>query len=223
MVVCSFFLLKFIDTNISPMLDKYINMEAERIVTGIVTNSVNGLIKDNFTDYLEITKNDKDDIKYITYNTKEVNSLLEVINKSIQEKLIELEEGKTTNLNIATNLKRGNFNKVKRGVVYEIPFGSLNGSSLFGNIGPSIPIKMSFIGQITSNFRIKANNYGINNLVLEAYIETEVMSQSTMPVSSKRKNIKVKVPVSVEIIEGNIPLYYGNIDNLSNNQTLPIN
>ena len=50
MVVCSFFLLKFIDTNISPMLDKYINMEAERIVTGIVTNSVNGLIKDNFTD-----------------------------------------------------------------------------------------------------------------------------------------------------------------------------
>ena len=127
MVVCSFFLLKFIDTNISPMLDKYINMESERIVTGIVTNSVNGLIKDNFTDYLEITKNDKDDIKYITYNTKEVNSLLEVINKSIQEKLIELEEGKTTNLNIATNLKRGNFNKVKRGVVYEIPFGSLNG------------------------------------------------------------------------------------------------
>ena len=60
-------------------------------------------------------------------------------------------------------------------------------------------------------------------MVLEAYIETEVMSQSTMPVSSKRKNIKVKVPVSVEIIEGNIPLYYGNIDNLSNNQTLPIN
>ena len=81
---------------------------------------------------------------------------------------------------------------------------------------------MSFIGQITSNFRTKVNNYGINNLVVEAYIETEVISQSTMPISSKEKKVKVDVPISVEIIQGNIPIYYGDIDNLSNNATLPL-
>lgn len=219
----SFFLLEIIDKKVSPMLYKYISMEAERLATGIVNSSVNELVEKNFTtNYLEITKDSKEDIKYITYNTKEVNKLLNLINKDIQKKLIELEEGKTDNLVLAENLRRGSFKNVKHGIVYEIPFGSVGNSSLFGNIGPSIPIKMSFIGQITSNFRTKVNNYGINNLVVEAYIETEVISQSTMPISSKRKKIKVEVPISVEIIQGNIPLYYGDIDNLSNNQTLPL-
>ena len=223
-VISSFFLLAIVDRMVSPMLYKYITMEAERVVTGIVNSSVNKLAENNFSkDILEITKNKDDDIKYVTYNTKEVNRLLDLINKDIQKRLIELEEGKTEKLNLAENLKRGSFKNVKQGIVYEIPFGSIRNSTLFGNIGPNIPIKMSFVGQITSNFRTRVNNYGINNLVVEAYIETEVTSQSTMPVSSKSKKIKVEVPISVEIIQGNIPIYYGDIDNLSNNATLPLN
>lgn len=206
------------------MLYKYINMEAQRVVRGIVNEAVNDIVEDNFrTDtILEITKNKDDDVKYVTYNTKEVNNLLVLINKNIQKRLIDLEEGKTDNLLLSSNLKKGSFKNVKHGIVYEVPFGSIRNSTLFGNIGPNIPVKMSFIGQITSNFRTKVNNYGINNLVVEAYIETEVISQSTMPVSSKEKKVKVNVPISVEIIQGNIPIYYGDIDNLSNNATLPL-
>lgn len=223
-VVASFFLLELIDEKLGPMLYKYINMEAQRVVRGIVNESVKDIVEDNFKteNILEITKNKDDDVKYVTYNTKEVNNLLVLINKNIQKRLIELEEGKTDNLVLSSNLKKGSFKNIKHGIVYEIPFGSIRNSTLFGNIGPNIPVKMSFIGQITSNFRTKVNNYGINNLVVEAYIETEVISQSTMPISSKEKKVKVDVPISVEIIQGNIPIYYGDIDNLSNNATLPL-
>ena len=223
-MIASFFLLALIDEKLGPMLYKYINMEAQRVVRGIVNEAVNDIVEDNFrTDtILEITKNKDDDVKYVTYNTKEVNNLLVLINKNIQKRLIDLEEGKTDNLLLSSNLKKGSFKNVKHGIVYEVPFGSIRNSTLFGNIGPNIPVKMSFIGQITSNFRTKVNNYGINNLVVEAYIETEVISQSTMPVSSKEKKVKVNVPISVEIIQGNIPIYYGDIDNLSNNATLPL-
>ena len=223
-VVASFFLLELIDEKLGPMLYKYINMEAQREVRGIVNESVKDIVEDNFKteNILEITKNKDDDVKYVTYNTKEVNNLLVLINKNIQKRLIELEEGKTDNLVLSSNLKKGSFKNIKHGIVYEIPFGSIRNSTLFGNIGPNIPVKMSFIGQITSNFRTKVNNYGINNLVVEAYIETEVISQSTMPISSKEKKVKVDVPISVEIIQGNIPIYYGDIDNLSNNATLPL-
>ena len=223
-VVASFFLLELIDAKLGPMLYKYINMEAQRVVRGIVNESVKDIVEDNFKteNILEITKNKDDDVKYVTYNTKEVNNLLVLINKNIQKRLIELEEGKTDNLVLSGNLKKGSFKNIKHGIVYEIPFGSIRNSTLFGNIGPNIPVKMSFIGQITSNFRTKVNNYGINNLVVEAYIETEVISQSTMPISSKEKKVKVDVPISVEIIQGNIPIYYGDIDNLSNNATLPL-
>lgn len=205
------------------MLAKYIELEAERIVSNIVTSSVNELIKDNFAkEMLVITKNNDKEIKYISYNTKEVNNLLNVVNKDIQKKLLDLEEGKTTDLLISHNLKKGSFKKIKKGVIYEVPFGSIRNSVLFGNLGPSIPIRMSFVGQINSNFRTKINNYGINNLVIEAFISTEIIEQSTMPLSSKRKKINVEIPISVEIIQGNIPNYYGNFDNLSNNSTLPL-
>ncbi len=218
LIITSFFLLKFIDTKISPMLYKYITMESERIVTAIVNSSVKSLTNDISNDFLEITKSGED-VKYISYNTKKVNELLNSINEDISKRLIELEEGKTTNLLIASNLKTGSFKKIKHGILYEIPLGSLQNSTIFGNIGPTIPIKMSFIGEITSNFRTKVNNYGINNLVVESFIEVEVISQSTMPLSSKRKQVKVEVPLTTQIVEGNIPLYYGNIDNLSNNKT----
>ena len=205
------------------MLQNYIQIEAERIVSNIVTSSINELVSNNFAkDMLDIVKDKNAEIKYISYNTKEVNKLLNLINKDIHKKLMAFEEGKTTDLYISSNLKRGSFKKIKKGVVYEVPFGSIRNSVLFGNIGPNIPIRMSFIGQISSNFRTKINNYGINNLVVEAYISTEIFEQSTMPISSKQQKIKVEIPISVEIIQGNIPLYYGDIDNLSNNQTLPL-
>lgn len=205
------------------MLGNYIEIEAERIVSNIVTNSINNLVSNNFAEnMLVMTKNEKEEIKYISYNTKEVNNLLDLINKNIQKKLQDLEEGKTDELSISTNLKKGSFKKIKKGIIYEVPFGSIRNSVLFGNLGPNIPIRMSFIGQISSNFRTKINNYGINNLVVEAYISTEVFEQSTMPLSSKRKKIEVEIPISVEIIQGNIPTYYGSFDNLSNNATIPV-
>lgn len=206
------------------MLANYINIEAKRIVTNIASNSINKIAKDNLSnDLLNINKNKNNELELITYNTKKVNELLNIINKSIQKKLLLLEEGDTSNIPISSTLKKGNFKNIKKGVVYEVTLGSLNNSTLFANIGPTIPIKMTFIGEITSNLKTKITGYGINNLVIESYIETELFEQSTMPITSKKQKIKISTPLSIEIVQGNIPsYYYGGFSNTSSNSSLPL-
>ena len=51
----------------------------------------------------------------------------------------------------------------KSGYLCEVNFNSLRNSALFGNVGPSIPIKLSFMGYTHSDVIVHVKEYGINN------------------------------------------------------------
>ena len=50
--------------------------------------------------------------------------------------------------------------------------------------------------------------YGINNVIVETYLVVTIKEQVIMPLSSKRKNIVIKEPLTIDIIQGSIPNYY---------------
>ena len=87
--------------------------------------------------------------------------------------------------------------------------GSLTNNGFIANVGPTIPIKMSFLGQVNCSLDTKVTNYGINNLYLETSIKVEVKERITMPKMSKDSTIKVKAPLTIKIIQGVVPEYYG--------------
>ena len=198
-----------IDKSLNKIITRYLNIEVERITSNIVNSEVNEVIESyEVTDLIEIKKNKNDEIQLITYDTKLVNKLLREINDEISEKLLLLEEGKINDFDIASDLKVGSLTKIKQGLVYEIPMGALNNSTLFAHSGPKIPVKMNFVGQIDTNFKTKVKEYGINNMVLELYIEAVIKIRATMPISTKNKSIKLESPISIQIIQGQIPSYY---------------
>ena len=186
-IVFSFFLLNLIGKKLNPILSKYVNIEAERFANNIVNTTVNEkIVQYHENDFLTITKDKDDKINSIDYNTKKVNQLLVEITDEIQEKLINLEEGKIKDLEISSNFIISNILIKKNGVLCEIPMGAIKGNILFSNIGPNIPIKLSFIGQVQSN------------------LDTKI----TMPTTSERSIIKIVAPLSIRIIKGEIPNYY---------------
>ena len=79
---------------------------------------------------------------------------------------------------------------------------------MFANVGPSIPIKLSYIGDTIVNIDIEEKEYGINNVIVKIFAVVEVTNQVSMPISSKKTILKVKVPISINIINGQIPNYY---------------
>ena len=208
-IVFSFFLLNLIGKKIAPILLRYVNIEAERFANNIVNSTVNEVIvKYHENDFFIIEKDKNDEISIIDYNTKKVNQLLIEITNEIQEKLINLEEGKIKDLEISSNFQLKNMSTVKNGILCEIPMGTIKGNFLFANIGPNIPIKLSFIGQVQANLDTKIINYGINNIVIENNIIVEVEERITMPTTSEKSIVKITAPLSIKIIKGKVPNYY---------------
>ncbi len=214
--IISFFLLLYLGRKINPTLYKYSNIESKRFVSNIVNSTINDIISKEYDGELfTINKNSNDEIEILDYDTKKVNKLLSKITKSIKEKLTNLEDGNIKDLELSSNFKIVDLDK--NGVLCEIPIGALYKNVLFNNIGPTIPIKLSFIGGVESTINTKISNYGINNLMLEINVKVVVEEQITMPKLSKKSHVEFLAPLTIKIIEGKIPNYYINgIESASN-------
>lgn len=224
-ILSSFFLIKFMAKKVNPVIYRYSNIEAKRFTTILINSSVNKNIVNKMNDDLfKVEKDSSGNIQMLDYDTKKVNSLLEEITKSIQNELLNLENGKIDNLNVSENFKGKNFSKVKSGIVCELPTSAVFSNSLLANVGPTIPIKLSFIGAVSTNLNTKIKSYGINNLFLEVNIHVEIDERITMPMMTKEIEVTVDVPLTMKVIQGTIPNYYyqnGLVEN-SNSYSLPI-
>lgn len=208
----SFFLVQLFSIKVNPILYKYLNLEVERITSNVVDGSVNELLsKELDGDLFVLEKNNKGEVEVIDYNTKKVNLLLSKTSKKIQHKLILLEDGKLNKFMVSDIFRGSRFHYIKEGVVCELPIGSLSGNGFLANIGPIVPIKMSFLGQVNCNLKTKVKNYGINNLYVEIYLHVEIKERISMPKMSKDSIIKIDAPLTVKIIQGVVPEYYGGI------------
>lgn len=211
-ILISFFCVSFLGNRVNPILFNYLNLEVERVTSNVIDVSVNDVLSNELVDDLfNVSKNSNNEIEMIDYNTKEVNSLLKKINENIYSKLLKLEEGEVDDFSLSSSLLGNNYKKVKTGLVCEIPMGSLTGNGFLSNLGPIVPIKMSFLGHVNSSLKTKVTNYGINNLYLEIYVHVEVKERISFPRSSKDVTIKIDAPLSIKIISGVVPEYYGGI------------
>lgn len=208
----SFFCVCFLGKKVNPILLNYLNLEVERITSNIIDSSVNDVLaKEQSDELFVITKNGNNEIEMIDYDTQKVNLLLKRVNENIYSKLKKLEEGNIKDFSLSSPIEGSNFRGVESGLVCEIPIGSLTGNGFLNNLGPVVPIKMSFLGQVSSTLKTKVTSYGINNLYLELYIQVEVKERISLPRSSKDVTISITAPLSIKIVSGIVPDYYGGI------------
>ena len=112
---------------------------------------------------------------------------------------------------MSSSLSGINYQFIDSGIVCEVPLGALTGNGFVANLGPVIPLRMSFLGQVSSHLKTKVTSYGINNLLLEVYVEVEIKGKISLPKSSDIVAIKVEAPLSIKVISGVVPNYYGGI------------
>ena len=213
--IFSFFMILYIGKKTTPSISKYLDSEAKRIVTNIVVGTTNEILS-NSIDYnklIDSKNNNNLEIEYFDYNTKEVNKLLLEITTSIQNKLLNLEEGNVKDFRLAHYLKNN-------GIICSIPIGTTLKTPLLANLGPTIPIKISFIGDVTSNLKTTIKSYGINNVYLQIDIVVEIAEQITMPLMTEVKKIKIEAPIFIRVIQGKIPNYYLNDITKESNSTI---
>ena len=184
------------------LINNYIDTESERISNNIISNIIHKELANYNYDLLQVEYSNGN----IIYNTLEINKLTNDISVKIQRILNDIDASNISDY--YTNNNSNIYKHIRNGIVCELSLGSIRNSLLFANIGPTIPIKLVFLSQNNVDIDFETAEYGINNIIVKMYLKVTLHEQITMPISSKRKEIVVKEPLTVHIIKGEIPYLF---------------
>lgn len=148
-------------------------------------------------DLISLNLNKKDEIISVDYNIDKVYVLL---GESLEILYNNLEK-----IDFSMNYKVNDKN------ILWVPLGIGNKNILISNFGPKIPIKIDILTDSSMGYKTKVKNYGINNVLLELYLDISVSSSLLTPVSKEEIKDNFSILIASRIIAGSVPDYYNGI------------
>lgn len=203
--------LYVISVRISPGVMEYAEIQAKKFVTLLINSAVTESIGEDLeADSLFLmTKDESGEVRSIDLDPVRVNRLLSNTTNSIQVNFQHIEKGEVEKLNLMDDvLKDYDPKDLKKGIIANIPTGVVFNNSLLANLGPKFPIRLKIMGDVITNVKTKVTNYGINNAVIEVSIQIDITTQAILPFSSKVIKVSSDVPLTVKLMQGNVPTYY---------------
>lgn len=225
LILALIIIFRYINKQISPYISEYASLEAKNVASFIINKAISKNISSilNIDDLFVVSKNQNDEISTVDFNPLVVNNVLTQITEVIHSHLKLLEEGKIEELDLPESSYWSSYSKRKKGIIFEIPSGIVFNNALLSNLGPKVPIKLLFIGDIISNIDTKVTNYGINNALIQIDLHLVVTAKVILPITINEINVELSVPLSIKIIQGNIPNYYlGGLNGSSSVLTVPV-
>lgn len=215
--ICVFLVFKIINKRVGPIFMNVAESETKKFATLVINDAVNNKISDeSFENLIKTTSDSNDNITSLEFNTATVNKLLTLITNSVLLNLKYIEEGNIDSLDVSDEIFDSYSEKnLEKGIIYRIPMSVLFNNSLLNNIGPKVPVKLNFMGNIDSNIKTKTKNYGINNALVEVYINLKVTIEVVLPMISKKTTVNTSVPVVMKVIQGTVPEFYSSGSNPS--------
>lgn len=197
-LIVSFIVIDYFDDRANEILFPMAESQTRKVIAMIINKSCTNVnIGDNL--YV-INKDSNNEIKMITYNSFEVTKLINQVTTNIENMISDIENGKMDYY--------GNTLNKENGVIAEIPFGVIFGNSLLANVGPKIKLRLNLLGDIISNIETEIKPYGINNAYVEVRIHLTVTARIVLPFVSEKVVISNVIPLSMNIVQGNIPEAY---------------
>ena len=216
--VFSIVFLIILDKKAMPAIMNYASVQTKRV--GIeVLRSVGIKDVNKFLDGKElftITNNTKGEMESIDFNTAVINETLVVIAKNVRKRLKEIEKGENLPEEMYSDVLDKN---LKNGIIYEVPIGVAFGNSFLSNIGPKIPVKIKYSGNVGLDVKTKVKEYGINSALIEVYIYVEVTQRTILPFQSKDVKLTSEIPIVMKVVKGQVPNY---ISGINKSYSLPV-
>lgn len=206
-IICFFvsiFVLNIFSNTVLPIFMDYTVSKMRNISTTLINNTISSELANlkSIDEMIIVTKGSDDEIQMIDFNSAIVNSVLTSVTDNLLSSLKKVETD--------TALFDSDSHKYSNGIVYEVPLGIVSNNIFLSNLGPKIPVKLNMIGDIFTNINTEIKEYGINNALVKISIDVSLNEKIIIPFISKTVNVSVSVPISLKLIQGNIPIYYGN-------------
>ena len=204
--------LFLVGKNTNKVFQDYALVETKKFLSSIINNVLKEEPLTNFEKqygsiFIE-RKNKEDLISAIDIDNKVLNEFLNYTISSIENQLIKIENGNINGLELPKTITKSKYNKLKKGIIIEIPSGIIFNNIILYNISPKIPVKVHLLGNAIGKIKFKAKDYGINNTLMEVYIEVVLEEEILLPTTVKREQISYNILVDTKLIQGPLPEYY---------------
>jgi sporulation protein YunB len=168
---------------------------------------------------IEIVKNKNDEIISVDFNLENAYDALSLIATYLTDSLKNTELKKEILKYYEDDLNINNST-----IVLTIPMGALSDGVYLSNLGPRIPVKISYVDYLTTSIRLKIEDYGINTVLASIYVDCNITNKYIIPSISEKISNSYSILLASKLIEGVVPDYYGGtIDKKSSILNVPIN
>lgn len=211
-IILSFMFINYYSKKAYPILKSYAEAETKKLTILIINKAVTKqLYNMDVEELFKVTYNKDGEIILIDFDTKKTSKILSNMTSLVELNMRAVEEGKIDMIELPENsLSNYNMELLSKKIICEIPFGLTTGSSLLSNIGPKIPVKISLVGDVSTNFSTEVVEYGINNALLKVIVNISVTTKVILPITSEDLTINANIPIGMKVIQGKIPNYYLN-------------
>lgn len=189
-----------------PSLKTYGKMEIERFNQLIISHCY--FTSDSqYEDLVIIERGENQEIELIDFDMVKVNQLANAIVMDIEQTYSQLEEGTYVALDESYYQRR--LQQVSRnGIVSYIPISTLLNLPAFSFVSPSVPVKYKHLSSVGSSIIKNIENYGMNHVMVELSIEVNMNLTMVYPFFEQYHTHSIKIPVLLEIFQGQVPLVY---------------
>ena len=192
--------VKLILDAVNPVIETLSRDKAKSIAT-IISNEKATKVMDNFQ-YEDLMNIERDENNNITM----INANIVVINKIISDIAVEIQKA---------------LNEQESEDLY-IRLGNFSGSKFFAGSGPKIPIKISTVGNVITDFRSEFSSAGINQTLHRVYLQVDCSVIIVTPFESIQETISNQVILLENVIVGTVPNTYYNIEGMGEDHLLDL-
>lgn len=194
-LIIAFSTLKLVLDSVLPIFDTLCENRAKSIATTVSNEqATNVMRKYNYEDLFSVEKDINGNVTMIKSNIILINEIISDIGNKIQEDL--------------DNKGRDNI---------KIALGSFSGFKLLAGRGPGIRIQISSTGNVDTDLRSEFTAQGINQTLHRVYLQVKCNVNILTPFDNIERDITNQVLLVENVIVGNIPNTYYNLEGLNAN------
>lgn len=197
-LVIGYFTATTIMKAITPIIERQCRVKARSLATEFTNEAcINNMQNITYDDLCTIEKDETNDVSLIKMNSININKLNSKIALEVQEKLND------------TTISK-----------FYVKLGSFTGIKLLAGRGPDVEVRMSTIGEVTTELKSEFEEMGVNQTLHRLYINVNCNVSLLTPFKDVDEHITAQVLISETVISGDIPDAYYDLEGVSAEDTM---
>ncbi|MGV3487582.1 MAG: sporulation protein YunB [Tuberibacillus sp.] len=212
--------LNFVSNKLTPTLMDIAQNEAEQAVMYAINYGLSNATLQEMEHDIDLSRQNiieknkdffiakydsKGNIESIIFDNVAIRDYLFKTTARIQSFMRLVENGTISIEHGSDRIIRINKNPVRTSA--SIPLGQVTDSSLFGNLGPSIPVNFQPLSDVETNIDRRLKETGINNIQIQLVIHVKVNVRVVLPFATQNSVLSEDIPIAEYTYTGDIPKY----------------